>query len=59
MTSWREVAPEVREAGGVYVDEPAVEDGQFITARKPGDMPIQLRRIFEILEDRAIETADE
>ena len=44
-----EVAPEVREAGGVYVDEAIVEDGQSITAREPGDTPIQMRRIFEII----------
>ncbi|MEU1550660.1 type 1 glutamine amidotransferase domain-containing protein [Nocardia sp. NPDC005745] len=49
MTSWREVADEVRAAGGVYQDEPVVEDGQFITSRKPGDMPLEMRRIFERL----------
>jgi protease I len=49
MTSWRDVAPEVRAAGGLYVDEPVVEDGQFVTARKPGDMPLELARFMERL----------
>jgi protease I len=49
MTSWRDVAPEVRAAGAEYVDEPVVEDGQFITARKPGDMPLELARFLERL----------
>lgn len=49
MTSWREVAPEVRAAGGTYLDEPVVEDAQFITARKPGDLSMELARILERL----------
>lgn len=47
LTSWKDVEPEITAAGAIYVDDPLVEDGQFVTARKPGDMPIQLRRFFE------------
>ncbi|SMH44259.1 protease I [Rathayibacter oskolensis] len=47
LTSWKDVAPEVRAAGAEYIDEPVVEDGPFITARKPGDMPLQLARFLE------------
>lgn len=54
MTSWKEVADEIRDAGGDYRDEPVVEDGQFITARKPGDMPLELARILERLEQDAV-----
>lgn len=52
MTAWRDVAPEVRAAGATYVDEPVVEDGQFVTARKPGDMPVQLHRFLKVLDER-------
>ncbi|MBO0962900.1 DJ-1/PfpI family protein [Neobacillus sp. MM2021_6] len=52
MTSWHEVANEITEAGGVNVDEPMVEDGQFITARKPGDLPMELSRVFERLQGK-------
>ncbi|MFI9531652.1 DJ-1/PfpI family protein [Nocardia fusca] len=52
MTSWREVAPEVTGAGATYVDEPLVEDGQFLTARKPGDMPVQMHRLLQVLDER-------
>lgn len=38
------------------VDESVVEDGQFVTSRKPGDMPLEMRRIFERFES---ETAKE
>jgi protease I len=50
MTSWREVAQEITDAGGEYKDAPVVEDGQFVTARKPGDMPLEMNRIFERLD---------
>ncbi|HWJ65281.1 MAG TPA: type 1 glutamine amidotransferase domain-containing protein [Nocardioides sp.] len=53
LTSWKDVEPEVTAAGATYVDEPLVEDGQFVTARKPGDMPIQLRRFLEKVREGA------
>lgn len=28
------------------IDEPVVHDGQFFTARKPGDLPAELRQIM-------------
>ncbi len=62
MTSWKDVAPEVRAAGAEYVDEPVVEDGQFITARKPGDMPLELARFLERLaaeKEQSTQKADE
>lgn len=49
LTSWRGVAPEIRRAGGTYVDEAVVEDGQFVTSRKPGDLPVEMARILERL----------
>jgi protease I len=53
MTSWREVADEVRASGCEYVDAPVVEVAQYITARKPGDMPLQMARVFERLNAQA------
>ncbi|MGY2032192.1 DJ-1/PfpI family protein [Nocardia gipuzkoensis] len=52
MTSWREVAPEITAAGATYVDEALVEDGQFLTARKPGDMPVRMHRLLTVLDRR-------
>ncbi len=59
MTSWKDVAPEVRAAGAEYVDEPVVEDGQFITARKPGDMPLELALFLERLAAQKSEGASD
>jgi len=30
---------DLRNAGANWVDEPLVQDGNLITARKPGDLP--------------------
>jgi protease I len=30
----------VKNAGGLYVDKPVVEDGNLITSRKPDDVPL-------------------
>ena len=39
VTCWPSIAVDVKNAGGLYVDRPAVRDGQIITARKGDDVP--------------------
>jgi protease I len=39
LTCWPSIAIDVRNAGGLYVDRPVVEDGNLITSRKPDDVP--------------------
>ena len=39
MTSWPSIAIDLKNAGATYVDEPVVKDGNFITSRKPDDIP--------------------
>jgi protease I len=39
MTSWPSVRTDLRNAGANVVDEEVVVDGQFITSRKPDDIP--------------------
>jgi protease I len=50
MASWPEVAKELEEAGATFVDEALVEDGQFITARMPGDLPRHLYGVLQYLK---------
>ena len=38
MTSWPSVRTDLRNAGADVVDEEVVEDGNFITSRKPDDL---------------------
>jgi len=40
LTSVNKIRDDVVNAGGNYVDEPLVEDGNLITSRVPGDLPV-------------------
>ncbi len=40
VTCWPSIAIDVKNAGGLYVDKPVVEDGGIITSRKPDDIPL-------------------
>lgn len=44
-----QIAHELEAAGGIYVDQPCVEDGKFTTARMPGDLPWHLYSILHRL----------
>jgi protease I len=39
LTCWPSIAIDIKNAGGLYVDKPVVEDGNLITSRKPDDVP--------------------
>jgi len=52
LASWPEVGKEIEEAGGTFVDEALVEDGQFITGRKPGDLHRHLYGVLQCLEGK-------
>lgn len=49
LTSWPSVAVDIVNAGGNYVDEPLVIDGNLITSRKPGDLPQFIDAIISAL----------
>jgi len=54
MTAWRDVAPELREAGALYEDAPVIQDGLLVTSRVPEDLAEFNRVIGELLlETRA------
>ncbi|HET9646750.1 MAG TPA: type 1 glutamine amidotransferase domain-containing protein [Microlunatus sp.] len=39
LTSWPSLKTDIRNAGGDWVDEEVVVDGNLITSRNPGDLP--------------------
>lgn len=39
LTSWPSLKTDVRNAGGSWVDEQVVTDGNLVTSRKPDDLP--------------------
>jgi len=48
------IKDDVINAGGNYVDEPVVRDGNIITSRLPGDLPVFCREIVRYLEEAPI-----
>jgi len=50
ISAWPEVEGEIEKAGGTYLGEETVLDGQFITARWPGDLPSHLAHALEALD---------
>ncbi|WP_404368050.1 type 1 glutamine amidotransferase domain-containing protein [Sphingomonas sp. MMS24-J45] len=51
MTSWPSVRTDLANAGADVVDEEVVRDGQFITSRKPDDIPAFNNAILEALQE--------
>lgn len=49
MTSWPSLQDDLRNAGATWVDEEVVQDDNFITSRKPADIPAFNRKIIEQL----------
>lgn len=47
MTSWPSVKTDLRNAGANWVDREVVTDGQFITSRKPDDIPAFSHALIE------------
>jgi protease I len=52
LTCWPSIAIDVKNAGGLYVDKPVVEDGNLITSRKPDDVPVFCEAIIRALSNR-------
>jgi protease I len=53
VTCWPSIAVDVRNAGGRYVDRPAVRDGAIITGRKGADVPAVINALLEALQETA------
>ncbi len=49
LTSYRSLADDVRNAGGTWVDEEVVVDGNLITSRDPGDLPAFIKALEDAL----------
>ena len=49
LTCWPSIAIGVKNAGGLNVDEPVVEDRNLITSRKPDDVPVFCEAIIRAL----------
>ncbi|MGQ9676388.1 MAG: DJ-1/PfpI family protein, partial [Chloroflexota bacterium] len=52
LTCTPSIAIDVQNAGGNYVDQAVVRDGNLITSRNPDDLPMFSKTIIEALEER-------
>jgi protease I len=52
LTSWPTLQDEIRQAGGIWVDQDAVSDGNWVSSRKPDDIPAFNRAMIDSLTRR-------
>jgi protease I len=50
ITSWPSLRTDIRNAGGDWVDETVVQDGNVTTSRKPDDLPQFTSALLESLQ---------
>jgi protease I len=51
MTSWPTIQDDIRNAGGEWVDEEVVRDGNLVTSRGPKDLPAFNRAMIDLLAE--------
>ena len=49
LTGFASIADDIRNAGGLFRDQPVVTDGNWVTSRHPGDIPMFNRGMIEKL----------
>ena len=54
LTCWPSIAIDVRNAGGLYVDRPVVNDRNLITSRKPDDVPQFTAALISALQNERV-----
>jgi protease I len=52
LTSWPSLQNDIRSAGGNWVDQEAVVDGNLVTSRKPADIPAFNQKLVEVFSWR-------
>lgn len=57
LTSWPTLQDDIRNAGGSWIDQEVVEDGNLISSRKPDDIPAFNQRLLTRLKQHRAVTA--
>lgn len=51
ITSWPSLKTDLRNAGANWVDKEVVRDGEFVTSRKPDDIPVFNREMIQLFAE--------
>ncbi len=51
LTSYKTIQDDIRNAGGNWVDREVVVDGNWVTSRKPSDIPAFNREMLKLISD--------
>jgi protease I len=54
VTSWPTLQTDIRNAGGEWVDEEVVVDGNVVTSRKPDDIPAFNREMLQLFSQERV-----
>lgn len=57
MTSWPTLRDDIRNAGGNWVDQEVVVDGNLVSSRKPADIPALNQKLVDKLFERRMGSA--
>jgi len=57
MTSWPSLKSDIQNAGGKWVDQEAVVDGNLVTSRNPKDIPAFNREVAKLLSNAKLRVA--
>lgn len=52
MTSWPTLRDDIRNAGGNWIDQEVAVDGNWISSRKPADIPAFNQKMIEVFGER-------
>ena len=52
LTSWPTLQDDIRNAGGKWVDQEVVNDGNWVSSRKPADIPAFNEKMLEVIGQR-------
>lgn len=52
LTSWPTLQDDIRNAGGKWVDQEVVNDGNWVSSRKPADIPAFNEKMLEVIAQR-------
>jgi protease I len=51
LTSWPTLQDDIRNAGAKWVDQEVVRDGNWVSSRKPADLPVFNQKMVEVIAE--------